>query len=157
MKKCYVSDKGEHDSLQKNVSGFIYDSLTPYFKNLGVKEFSDDKKGGAFGLKIQDLIKKQNLDSVMILFGGRGAGKSTFIERLLFYIKPKEVVNYSIIGIINLIDSAQNKEELTTEIWKSLLLKIDIDNILQGTQEDLIKLFLPEYEIFEKQFLRSAL
>jgi len=153
MKNCYVSDKGEHDSLQKNVRGFIYDSLTPYFKNLGVKEFSDDKKGGAFGLKIQDLIKKQNLESVMILFGGRGAGKSTFIERLLFYIKPIEVVKYSIIGIINLIDSSQNKEELTKEIWKSLLFKIDADAILQGSQEDLLNLFLPEYEIFEKQFL----
>lgn len=153
MKMCYVSDKGHHDSLQKNVQGFIYDSLTPYFKNLGVKEFMDDKKGGAFGYKIQDLIKKQNLDSVMILFGGRGAGKSTFIERLLFYIKPKEVVNHSIIGIINLIDSAQNRDELTTEIWKGVLLKVDTNNLLQGTQEELIGLFRPEFEIFEKQFL----
>lgn len=153
MRKCYVSDKGEHDSLQKNVSGFIYDSLTPYFKNLGVKEFVDDTKGGAFGYKIQDLIKKQNLDSVMILFGGRGAGKSTFIERLLFYIKPREVVQYAVIGIINLIDSAQEKEELTKEIWKSVLTKIDIDKKLQGAQDELIELFHPEFVIYEKQFL----
>ncbi len=153
MKKCYVSDKGHYNSLQKNVQGFIYDSLTPYFKNLGVKEFMDDRRGGAFGYKIQDLIKKQNLDSVMILFGGRGAGKSTFIERLLFYIKPREIVLHAIIGIINLIDSAQNKDELTNEIWKNVLLKIDTNNILQGTQEDLIDLFRPEFEIFNKQFL----
>ena len=153
MKKCYVSDKGHHDSLQKNVQGFIYDSLTPYFKNLGVQEFMDDRRGGAFGYKIQDLIKKQNLDSVMILFGGRGAGKSTFIERLLFYIKPREVVRHSIIGIINLIDSAQNRDELTTEIWKNVLLKIDTTNILQGTQDELIELFKPEFQVFEKQFL----
>jgi hypothetical protein len=155
MKKCYVSDKGHHDSLQKNVRGFIYDSLTPYFKNMGVKEFMDDKKGGAFGYKIQDLIKKQNLDSVMILFGGRGSGKSTFIERLLFYIKPKEVVNHSIIGIINLIDSSQNRDELSKEIWKNVLLEIDIEHKLQGTQQELINLFHPEFEIFERQFLNN--
>lgn len=153
MRKCYVNDKGHHDSLQKNVQGFIYDSLTPYFKNLGVKEFMDDKRGGAFGFKIQELIKKQNLDSVMILFGGRGAGKSTFIERLLFYIKPKEVVSHSIIGIINLIDSAQNRDELTSEIWKNVMLKVDSNNILQGSQEELIELFKPEFDIFKKQFL----
>ncbi|GAA0878809.1 hypothetical protein GCM10009119_17770 [Algoriphagus jejuensis] len=153
MRKCYVSDKGHHDSLQKKVQGFIYDSLTPYFKNLGVQEFMDDRRGGAFGYKIQDLIRKKNLDSVMILFGGRGAGKSTFIERLLFYIKPHEVVTHSIIGIINLIDSAQNRDELTIEIWKNVLSKIDSENILQGTQDELITLFRPEYDVFEKQFL----
>lgn len=153
MRKCYVTDKGYHDALQKNVRGFIYDTLTPYFKNLGIQEFKDDKKGGAFGYKIQELIKKQNLNAVMILFGGRGSGKSTFIERFLYYVKPSEVANYSVTSIVNLIDSAQNKTDLTNEIWRNIRDEIDVKGKLQSGQDVLLDLFKTEFQIYEKQFL----
>ncbi len=153
MKRCYVSDKGYHSELQKNVRGFIYDSLTPYFKNLGVKDLKDTTYGGALGITIEKFIKSKNLDSVMILFGGRGAGKSTFIERLLFYIKPREVVDFSVVGIVNLIDASPNREELTNEIWRAVLKEIDKEKILRGTQEDLLNLFRHDFEVFERQFL----
>ncbi|PKP48544.1 MAG: AAA family ATPase, partial [Bacteroidetes bacterium HGW-Bacteroidetes-11] len=52
MKKCYVSNKGHYDKLQMNVQGFLYDSLTPYFKNEGFEDFKDNKNGGAFGINI---------------------------------------------------------------------------------------------------------
>jgi hypothetical protein len=153
MRRCYVTDKGYHDALQKNVRGFIYDTLTPYFKNLGVKEFKDDKKGGAFGYRIQEILRRQNLNSVMILFGGRGSGKSTFIERFLYYVKPSEVANYSVTCIVNLIDSAQNKTDLTNEIWRNILDKVDLKGKLKSGQEVLLELFKSEFEIYENQFL----
>jgi len=84
MKKCYVTNKGHYDDLQKNIKGIVFDSLTPFFKNLGFRNFTDDSIGGAFGLKIIDTIKRENLDNVMILFGGRGSGKSTFFKKVSF-------------------------------------------------------------------------
>ena len=51
MKSCYVTNKGHYDNLQKNIHGFLHDSLTPFLKNQGFREFTDDQAGGAFGLK----------------------------------------------------------------------------------------------------------
>lgn len=155
IESCYVTNKGHFDDLQKNIHGIIYDSLTPFFKSDGVKDFSDDKRGGLFAIKIQEVIKKQNLDNVMILFGGRGAGKSTFIKRLLYHIKPKEIDAYSIISIVDLIDSAQIAEELTLEIWNKVLESVDKKNILKGTKDDLLQLFIDKFEVFEKQVLHG--
>lgn len=155
IEKCYVTNKGHFDDLQKNMHGVIYDSLTPFFKSEGVKDFDDDRKGGLFALKVQEIIKKQNLDNVMILFGGRGSGKSTFIKRLLYHIKPREIDAHSIIAVVDLIDSAQIPEELTKEIWNKALINIDKKNILKGSKEDLLKLFSDKFEIFEKQVLQG--
>jgi hypothetical protein len=58
MTSCYVSNKGAYDSLQRNVQGFLHDSLTPYFKNQGFREFDNNKEGGAFGLTIVKTIKQ---------------------------------------------------------------------------------------------------
>ncbi len=155
MKRCYVTNKGHYDNLQKNVKGIVFDSLTPYFKNLGVKDFFDDKKGGAFGLKITEIIKKENLDNVMILFGGRGSGKSTFLKRFLFHLRPRELELYSIISLVDLIDSSQTKDELVTEIWQKVLNGIDQDNLRSGDQDEIIDLFEEEFNIFKKQLLKG--
>lgn len=153
MDNCYVSNKGHHDELQKNVLGFLNDSLTPYFKNQGFREFTDDKAGGAFGNNIAKTIKQENLDNVMILFGGRGSGKSTFLKRFLFHIRPVEINMYSEIALVDLIDSAQTPETLTAEIWEKVKKGIDKDNLVNASREDILKLFSSEFEVYERQFL----
>ncbi|MEZ7507347.1 hypothetical protein [Flavobacterium sp. Arc2] len=153
MNSCYVSNKGKYDDLQKDVQGFLHDSLTPYFKNLGFRDFTDDKAGGAFGIRIAETVKRQNLHNVMILFGGRGAGKSTFLKRFLFYIKPREIEMYAHIALIGLLQSSQTRVELTDEIWKKILVEIDVNNLRNGTRADLLELFSEEFEIYKKQIL----
>jgi len=153
MDSCYVTNKGHYDELQKNVHGFLNDSLTPYFKNQGFRDFSDDKAGGAFGTNIVKIIKQENLDNVMILFGGRGSGKSTFLKRFLFHIRPIEIDMYSEIALIDLIDSSQTSEALTTEIWEKVKIGIDKENLLNASREDILKLFSDEFEVFERQLL----
>lgn len=150
---CYVSNKGHYDELQKNVLGFLNDSLTPYFKNQGFREFSDDKEGGAFGVNIVKMIKQENLDNVMILFGGRGSGKSTFLKRFLFHIRPIQMDMFSEIALVDLIDAAQTKDTLTKEIWEKVKTGIDKENLINGSREEVLKLFSKEFEIYEKQFL----
>ncbi|TCC96717.1 AAA family ATPase [Pedobacter frigidisoli] len=153
MRKCYVSNKGHYDELQKNVLGFLNDSLTPYFKNQGFREFTDDKAGGAFGTNIVRTIRQENLDNVMILFGGRGSGKSTFLKRFLFHVRPVEIDIHSEIALIDLIDSAQTSDTLTTEIWEKVKLGIDKDQIINSSREEILKLFSNEFEIYQKQLL----
>lgn len=157
MENCYVSNKGHYDELQKNVLGFLNDSLTPYFKNQGFREFTDDRAGGAFGTNIVKIIKQENLDNVMILFGGRGSGKSTFLKRFLFHIRPIEINMFSEIALVDLIDSAQTPETLTAEIWEKVKKGIDKENIVNASREEILKLFLNEFEIYEKQFLVGLL
>lgn len=153
MERCYVSNKGHYDELQKNVQGFLYDSLTPYFKNQGFREFSDNKEGGAFGLKIVKIIKQENLDNVMILFGGRGSGKSTFLKRFLFHIRPIEIQMFAHVSLVDLIDSSQSVGSLTSEIWDRVLKSIDKDNVLAGDRSEILSLFTQEFDIFKKQIL----
>lgn len=153
MRNCYVSNKGHYDELQKNVQGFLYDSLTPYFKNEGFQEFKDGKDGGAFGRTIIQTIKQENLDNVMILFGGRGSGKSTFLKRFLFHVRPSDFDKYSKIALVDLIDSPQTSEQLSSEIWKRVLHSIDYDRIREADRAVIIQLFSQEFEIFKKQIL----
>lgn len=153
MDSCYVSNKGNYDDLQKNIHGFLYDSLTPYFKNQGVRDFSDDKNGGAFGLNIIKTIKQENLDNVMILFGGRGSGKSTFLKRFLFHNRPKEIELYSHVALIDLIDSAQTTDSLVSEIWEKVKAAIDTENLYSASRDEIVKLFLPEFDVFKRQIL----
>lgn len=153
--KCYVTNKGHYDDLQKNVRGVIYDSLTPYFISDGVKDIHDNNQGGNFAIKIEKIIKAENLDNVMILFGGRGSGKSTFIRRLLFHLRPQEIVRYAEIAVIDLISSSQISDELTNEIWTKVKNEIDKKNLLGGDKNDLIKLFSERFELFQRQVLNG--
>ena len=153
MSNCYVTNKGHYDDLQKNVQGFVFDSLTPFFKAQGVRDFSDDKKGGAFAIKIQEIIKKENLDNVMILFGGRGSGKSTFLKRFFYYIKPTEIEMYAQLSLVDLLNAAQEPTGLTKDIWEKVLQTIDTKNILEQGRNELLNLYNDKFELFAKQFL----
>lgn len=153
MDECYVSNKGQSDVLQKNIHGFLNDSLTPFFKNQGVRDFTDNKEGGAFGLQIVKTIRQENLDNVMILFGGRGSGKSTFLKRFLFHIRPIQIDMHSRVCLVDLIDSSQTTEELANEIWLKVLAGIDYDGHASAPRHKIINLFADEFEIYANQVL----
>lgn len=153
MNSCYVTNKGQHDKLQQNVQGFLHDSLTPYFKNQGFRDFTIDKNGGAFGVNIIKIIKQENLDNVMILFGGRGSGKSTFLKRFLFHAPPEEINLFSEISLVDLIDSSQTNEQLSTEIWEKVRHGIDKKEIIRSGRDEILDLFKEEFEIYQRQIL----
>lgn len=153
MDSCYVSNKGKYDTLQNDIQGFLHDSLTPYFKNLGFRDFTVNKEAGAFGKRIADIIKKEKLNNVLILFGGRGAGKSTFIKRFLYHSQPIEISMYSKVGLVTLLYSAQTKEQLTTEIWDEVLKSIDQKNLRKGSRDEILELFPDEFNTYKEQIL----
>jgi hypothetical protein len=153
MRKCYVAKKGVHDNLQKDVQGFLHDSLTPFFKALGTRDFSDDNTAGAFGEKITEIIKKDKLNNVMILFGGRGAGKSTFLKRFLFHSRPVEITAYSHVALVGLLYSSQTKEELTSEIWNGVLEQIDTEKLRNAERSSILDLFDDDFVVYKRQIL----
>ncbi len=156
FKNCYVINKGHYDDLEKNVQNTINDSLTPYYRNLNVVDIRDEiREGGALAIKIEQIIKQENLDNVMILFGGRGAGKSTFINRLLFHVRPREITEYAVTVIVDLINAAQVKDELSKEIWEKVCEGIDKDEILKANRSTLLKLFDDRFKIHERQVLEG--
>jgi hypothetical protein len=89
----------------------------------------------------------------MILFGGRGSGKSTFLKRLLFHVRPKEIMDYSKLALVDLLTSSQTEETLTSEIWSIVLDKIDTDELYKSDRSEILSLFSKEFEVYERQIL----
>lgn len=151
FENCYVTNKGHYDDLQKNMDGIIFDSLTPFFRAQGFKDFNE-KDGGLFVEKLETIMRNENLNNVMILFGGRGSGKSTFVKRLLKHLKPRVIEN-SVTALVDLIDSSQIPDELSKEIWQKALFQIDKEKLLEGDKDTLLQLFEDRYTLYKKQIL----
>ncbi|MBE8567779.1 hypothetical protein AB6E39_25745 [Vibrio splendidus] len=153
MNKCYVSQR-EYKNTFDDIHSLIHDSLTPYFEEYGVQQLDDTGKGGQLGGRITKNLKKTRLGEVLVLFGGKGAGKSTFIKRLLHHSPPRWLKEHSIISIIDLLKVPENEEVIRSYIWKTLIEKLDKDNILNEERSVLIdKLFKDRFTVAEKQSL----
>ncbi|MDI7230082.1 AAA family ATPase [Leptospira santarosai] len=156
MEKCYVFNKKEDGVLKKNLNGFIEDSITPFFESIGVRQISDYGSGNKFGKKLRKYATNRNSDSVLILFGGRGSGKSTFIRKFLYHTPPEIIVDHTVINIVDLLSCTQDKDKLSSEIWQNLVDQLDFDKILNSDRNALLKFLEPEYGIYKKQLLFNA-
>jgi GTPase SAR1 family protein len=153
MDKCYVSER-EYRTTFEGIHSILHDSLTPHFEAFGVQQLEDTGKGGQLGGRLTKNLKKNRKGEVLVLFGGKGAGKSTFIKRLLHHTPPKWLRDHAVIGIIDLLKIPDDKEVIREYIWTSLLDALDADGVLNLDRESLIdKLFYDKYEIALKQDL----
>jgi GTPase SAR1 family protein len=153
MDKCYVSQR-EYKTTFDGIHSLIQDSLSPYFKEYGVSQLDDTGKGGKLGGRLTKNLKKGRKGEVLVLFGGKGAGKSTFIKRLLHHTPPRWLKDHSVISIVDLLKIPENKEVIRAHIWKKLVETLDTDNILNSDRDIVIeKLFDDRYQISLKQDL----
>ena len=151
MADCYVSNRG-HKDTSDNVKDIIVNSLAPYLKDFNVKTSTDNSKGGTFGKRIlQSLDKKTG--EVLVLFGSKGSGKSTFVNKLLYHEIPKQIIDKSIVVIIDLLKTAESKDSINSKIWDDLIGGLDVNNLLSSNREELIKLFEDRYLVAIKQDL----
>ena len=151
LKKCYVEERGYSVQFE-NVSSFIEDAISPYMKE--EVKLQTINMNSPHHNTFSDELKKVNTESkVLVLFGGKGSGKTTFLVNLFNSSKTKHIKKYSIIAYIDLLDIPNDKESIRREIFTSLIKKIDTDKILDGTVDDLCILFEDKYTIELKQTL----
>jgi predicted type IV restriction endonuclease len=152
MERCYVNVRDYHASITR-VTQIIKDCLTPYFKNYNVREFFDDSQGGEFGKRIASHLRERRTREVIVLFGGKGAGKSTFVWKLLHHRPPREIVDHSVIAVVDLLECPEDQAQINDEVWHQLLQGLDGQNLLSGGRDVLLSLFSDRYAIAQKQVL----
>lgn len=153
MDKCYVSQR-EYKSTFDGMQSLIHDSLTPYFEEFGVQQLEDTGKGGKLGGRLTKNIKKGRKGEVLVLFGGKGAGKSTFIKRLLHHNQPRWLKDHAVVSIIDLLKVPEEKDVIREHIWSRLVSALDKDLILSRDRDSLLnELFIDRFEVAKKQNL----
>lgn len=152
MEKCYVSQREDSHAVD-GMRAVIKDSLSPYFENYGIQQLKDTGGGGALSKRMSN-SKKTSKGDVLILFGGKGAGKSTFLKRLLQHNPPPEIRNHSVTAIIDLLRVPEDTSVIRSHIWEQLVSALDRDNILEKNRDALIQiLFGDRFKIASQQEL----
>lgn len=152
MESCYVNQR-DYDNAFQNFRVLIKDSLTPYFEEHGIQNLTDNEKGGAFGNRIAKSLQSKKTGEVIVLFGGKGAGKSTFLRKLLYHNPPQYLSKYSRVAIADLLNVPENKSDVHGSIWDQVVTSLDVDELLSKDRNQLIELFRDKYELAKKQIL----
>jgi hypothetical protein len=153
MDRCYVSER-DYQHAFDGMRTLIEDSLSPYFEAQGIQQLEDTGKGGRLGGRLTKNIKKGRKGEVLVLFGGKGAGKSTFIKRLLHHNPPRWLREHSVVAIIDLLKIPEEVEVIRAAIWNGLVDSLDSDKILSADRGSILeKLFSDRYEIANRQEL----
>lgn len=152
MNQCYVSVR-EYDRTYKGVYSLIRDSLSPYFKKRAVKDFDDDEHGGLFGKKLARNLQRDRKNELIVLFGGKGAGKSTFLRKLLYHKPPSYLAKHSKISIVDLLNVPEDEGLIRRDIWEQIIAQLDQESILKGDRGQLLYLFDDKYDLAKKQVL----
>lgn len=153
MEKCYVSQR-EYQGTLEGMRTIIHDSLSPYFAEFGVQQLEDTGKGGRLGGKLTKILKNRKRGEVLVLFGGKGAGKSTFIKRLLHHNVPRWLRDHAVVPIVDLLPTPESEDVIRKTIWDTLVSQLDADRLLSSERDTLlVNLFQDRYEVARKQDL----
>jgi hypothetical protein len=153
MDRCYVSLR-DYQHTFDGMRTLIEDSLSPYFRNYQIQQLEDTGKGGRLGGRLTKNIKKGRKGEVLVLFGGKGAGKSTFIKRLLHHNPPRWLRDHSVIAVVDLLKVPEDLEVIRKAIWDGLVTTLDTQNLLSADRSVLLdKLFLDKFQVASRQEL----
>lgn len=153
MDRCYVSQRDYAQTLD-GMRGIILDTISPYFESYGVGQLEDTGHGGRLGGRLTKNLKSAKGGEVLILFGGKGSGKSTFIKRLLHHNPPRWLRENAVIAITDLLNTPDDKSAIQATIWQGLVARLDTDAVMSADRDRLIKeLFADRFAIASKQEL----
>lgn len=152
MNECYVSDSN-YESAFRSAEALLADSVTPYLEDFGVKDTKNDAGGGTFGNRIERSVTREPRADVVVLFGGKGIGKSTFLRRLLYVQPPQVIRKNAVVVLIDLLNTPEDKTSIDAKLWQDLIQQMDVDSILQGERDQLLALFEDRYATAKKQDL----
>ena len=153
MNKCYVSEREYRPAFQ-GMRALMEDSITPYFRTFGITQLEDTGKGGQLGGRLTKNIKRERKGEVLVLFGGKGAGKSTFLKRLLHHNPPRWLKDHSVVALIDLLKVPEKATLIREAIWNGLVDSLDPDEVLASDRAELLReLFADRYIIANRQEL----
>jgi hypothetical protein len=153
MQRCYVAER-DYAQAATGMKTHIQDSLTPYFEQFGVQQLQDTGKGGDLGGRITKNLKNERGGEVLVLFGGKGSGKSTFIKRLLLHNPPRWLSDHAVVAIVDLLKVPEDHGAIRGAIWEGLVRQLDSERLLERSRDELLKtLFSDKFEIAKKQDL----
>lgn len=153
MERCYVSQR-EYQDTTDGMRSLIHDSISPYFEGYGVQQLDDTGKGGRLGGRLTKNLKNNIKGEVLVLFGGKGAGKSTFIKRLLHHNPPRWLLENARICIIDLLNVPEETGIIRDTTWMRLIETMDCDKLLQESRDQLTSdLFKDKFQVAKKQDL----
>ncbi len=153
MDNCYVSQR-EYQGTFDGMRSLIKDSLSPYLQEYGIQQLEDTGKGGQLGGRLARNLKNKRASDVLVLFGGKGAGKSTFIKRLLHHNPPRWLKDRAAVAIVDLLNTPEDIEIIRKFIWDSLVNSFDTNSLLNADRETLLsELFKDRFDIAQKQNL----
>ncbi|QQC64352.1 ATP-binding protein [Paraburkholderia ginsengisoli] len=153
MERCYVSQR-EYLGTSDGMRSLIHDSLSPFFESFGVQQLEDTGKGGRLGGRLTKNLKQNRKGEVLVLFGGKGAGKSTFIKRLLHHNAPRWLREHAAIAIVDLLKVPEDIAVIRSAIWQGLVKQLDTEGLLDADRDTLTRdLFSDRFSTARKQDL----
>lgn len=152
MNACYVSNSS-FDSAFSSAEAVLTDSLTPFLETYNIRDTRADDGGGSFGNRIEKTLIREPKADVLVLFGGKGIGKSTFLRRLLFVRPPQVLRKNAVTALIDLLKTQENRDEIDQKIWSELHAQLDVDRILSADRTKLLELFSDRFDVASRQEL----
>lgn len=153
LKNCYVDEK-LYENTKSTLTNLLIDNATPYLENSGVINYERDKLSKRLSKKITNFADFSENKHIVVIYGDRGCGKSTFIKKLINADIPKNVHDKLEVIYIDLLKYAaveSEKAELKSKIWNSVIEKIDIDEIRNDYSQVQDVLFPEEFKKYKKQ------
>lgn len=152
VERCYVFERA-HDKNVRGIRTLIRDSVSPFMETYGVTETEDAETGGAFANRLAKGVRTESKGDVVILFGGKGSGKSTFIKKVLLYKPPQYLKKHSVPIIVDLLSAPKDPTSVREHLWRAIIGRLDTDQILLSDRDSLLRLFDDRFEVAKRQDL----
>jgi hypothetical protein len=119
LRKCYVFDRS-NQSLGKDLDNFFIDKLPYFAENYKINDIIEsEKKAGIFERTIRQMRKDEQEFPLVVLLGGIGSGKSTFIHRFFkIVLENRESLFWFYLDFRN---SSYNPEQVEKFVYDQII------------------------------------
>ena len=152
LENCYVEEHVEN--TKRTLSSLLVDNATPYLENNGVINHTRENLSKKLSKKVSNFIDYSNNKHIVVIYGDRGCGKSTFIKKLLHSDIPKNIQDKLSVIHLDLLEYAPTEDglkELKEKIWKNVLDAIDVKNLRKNFSDIQNILFKDEFIEYREQ------